>query len=318
MQEGREYRFMMGGGNWGRIGAHIGTTLFGYSSPLPKGSQMAIIMGDPGGTCLDSPLMLHRGECDVAMTTPNWYGATAYHGKGDFSEPLNVRAIVTFPHDDRLVFAAREETGLRSLHEVRERKVPLKVAVPASHMRHPTGLVAEQILAEYGITLQDVEAWGGKVLPRLALQTRREQVVDPSFDMVIDEAIMTPAWGKLTQQYDLRFLPVDEDVLTRLEARGIPRAVLPKGRFRGVTEDVPTFNFSGWCLMARGDLPAEFTYLLAKDIDEHREEIHEIFAGPYASMTSVPDLAQSARELDELRFPLHPGAEQYYRERGYL
>ncbi|HZN53650.1 MAG TPA: TAXI family TRAP transporter solute-binding subunit [Methylomirabilota bacterium] len=135
-----------------------------------------------------------------------------------------------------------------------------------------------------------------------------------------------PVWVKRgdvhnTQGGDVVLAPTAaaiHDALRELAARGIPRAVLPKGRFRGVTEDVPTFNFSGWCLMARGDLPAEFTYLLAKDLDEHREEIHEIFAGPHASMTSVPDLAQSARELDELRFPLHPGAEQYYRERGYL
>ena len=312
--EAREYRFLLGGGNWGKIGAHIGTTLFGYNTPLPEGARMAIIMGDPGGTCLDGPELVHRGEYDACMTTPAWYGLAAQDGKWDFPEPLNVKAIMAFPHNDRLLFAVREETGLRSLHEIRERKYPLRVAVPAGHMRHPTGLFVERVLAEYGFTLRDIESWGGKILPRLDLMASREAVVDPSFDAVFEEAVMTPGWQRLTEQYKLRFLPPDGDVLRRLEARGIPQGVLPAGHFRDQKEDVPALDFSGWLLLVRGDLPDDFTYLLARNIDEQRHAIRALF-DPGAGLTGTPDLQEAGRVLAGY---LHPGAEKYYREQGYL
>ncbi len=312
--ESREYRFLMPGQNWITIGSMLGLGLAGYDSPLPKGSSVALVMADPGVLCMEGPAMVGRGEADVCMTTPTWYGAAAYAGKWDFPGPQNVRAVATFPHDDRLAFAVREETGLRSLHDLRERRYPLRVAIPASRQLHPAGIIAEEVLAQYGVTLHDVEAWGGEVLPRISLTATTGPIVDPSFDAVFDEAIMTRRWHQLAEDHALRFLSLDEPVLAHFEARGIPRGVIAKGRLRGVDADVPALDFTGWVLLARADLPDEFTYLLTKVLDEQKDAIHARF-GPQSGLTGRIDLAQSARELT---MPLHPGAEAYYRERGYL
>lgn len=206
------------------------------------------------------------------------------------------------------------ETGLRSLHDVRERKYPLRVAIPASNQLHPAGIIAEEALAQYGITLSDIESWGGQVLRRISLGPTDTAVVDPSFDAVFDEAIMTQRWHQLSESYNLRFLPLDENVLAHFERRGIPRSTIAKGRLRGVNENVPALDFTGWVLLARGDLPDDFTYLVAQVLDEQKEAIHQLF-GPRSGLTGHIDLAQSARELP---LPLHPGAAAYYRERGYL
>jgi TRAP-type uncharacterized transport system substrate-binding protein len=312
--ESQEYRFIMPGQNWIKIGSTLGLALAGYDSPLPPGSRIALVMGDPGVMCMDGPMIVGRGEADVCMTTPTWYGTAAHTGGWDFPGPQNVKAIATFPHDDRLAFAVREETGLRSFHDLRERKYPLRVAIPASRQLHPAGIVAEEVLAQYGITLRDIESWGGQVLHRISLTAADGPVVDPSFDAVFDEAIMTRRWHKLAEDYQLRFLPLDKEVLAHFEARGIPRGTIAQGRLRGVDADVPALDFTGWVLLARGDLPDEFTYLLTRALDEQKEAIHEQF-GPQTGLTGRIDLAQTAREL---RLPLHPGAETYYREKGYL
>ena len=123
--ESREYRCLMPGHNWIAIGSILGLGLAGYNSPLPKGSSVALEMSDPGVMCLDGPAIVGRGEADVCMTTPTWYGEAAYLGKVDFDRPYNVKAIATFPHDDRLAFAVRAETGIRSLHDLREQNYPL-------------------------------------------------------------------------------------------------------------------------------------------------------------------------------------------------
>ncbi len=315
--EAREYRFLTPGGNWMKIGSMVSLGLAGYRSPLPAGSRVAVITGDPGAMCMDGPALVDRGEFDVCMTTPLWYGAAAHYGRWRFERPLNVKAIASFPHDDQLLFLVRAETGLRSLHDIREQRYPLRLSVPSSLMKHPAGVVAEEVLAEYGITLQDIEAWGGELLKdRPANQNHPDAVpVDPSFTAIFDEAIMTRRWQKITTQYDMRFLPVDDDVLARLEARGLPRRFLPAGRFRGQDADVPGVDFSGWVMLANGDLPDEFTYYLARAIDQQKDAIHEVFPSPTAGLTGPVDLAQSARELP---LPLHPGAETYYREKGYL
>jgi TRAP-type uncharacterized transport system substrate-binding protein len=312
--ESREYRFLMPGHNWITIGSMLGLGLAGYNSPLPKGSSVALVMSDPGVMCMEGPAIVGRGEADVCMTTPTWYGEAAHSGKWDFGSPQNVKAIATFPHDDRLAFAVREETGIRSLHELREKKYPLRVAIPSSRQLHPAGIIAEEALAQYGITLHDLEAWGGEVLPRISITSSAGQVVDPSFDAVFDEAIMTRRWYQLAEEHNLRFLPLDEEVLAHFERRGIPRGTIAKGRLRGVDEDVPALDFTGWVLLARGDLPDEFTYLLTKVLDEQKDAIQAQF-GPQTGLTGPIDLAQSARELT---MPVHPGAEAYYREKGYL
>ena len=123
--ESREYRCLMPGHNWIAIGSILGLGLAGYNSPLPKGSSVALEMSDPGVMYLDGPAIVGRGEADVCMTTPTWYGEAAYLGKVDFDRPYNVKAIATFPHDDRLAFAVRAETGIRSLHDLREQNYPL-------------------------------------------------------------------------------------------------------------------------------------------------------------------------------------------------
>src|SRR5579884_3649308 len=114
------------------------------------------------------PKIVGRGEADVCMTTPTWYGEAAHFGRFDFDRPYDVKAIATFPHDDRLAFAVRKETGITSLHDLREKKYPLRVAIPSSRQLHPAGLIAEEALAQYGVTLRDIEAWGGAVLPRIS------------------------------------------------------------------------------------------------------------------------------------------------------
>jgi hypothetical protein len=275
---------------------------------------VALVMADPGVLCMEGPAMVGRGEADVCMTTPTWYGAAAYSGKWDFKEPQNVRAIATFPHDDRLAFAVKADSGLRSLHDVREKKYPLRVAIPASRQLHPAGIVAEEVLAQYGITLKDIESWGGAILPRMSVGKDVGPAIDPSFNAIFDEAIMTRRWYELAADHDLRFLPLDDEVLSHFERRGIPRGVIAKGRLRGIDADVPALDFTGWVLLARADLPDEFTYLLTKALDEQKDTIHAMF-GPQSGLTGRIDLAQSAREVP---LPLHPGAEAYYREQGHL
>lgn len=305
------------GGNWVNLGGLIALGLNGYYSPLPKGSTVSITTGDPGPTCLAAPRLIGEGKFHMGISTPNWYGRLAYEGKDPFDKPLPIRTLAVFPHDDRLAFAVRRETGLRRISDIREKKYPLKFSTPSREMHHPAGWVTEAILNEYDITYEDIESWGGKLLqdrPRNQNHPDAKPVSD-EFDAVFDEALMTRRWNKLTEQNDLVFLPVDDAVIDTMVGRGMVRGAIDRGRFRGVEEDVPTIDFSGWLLMCHADIPDELAYLTIGAIEQQKEAIEDRFPPPFSGMTGKLDFSRMAGDA---LIPLHPGAEKYYREKGYL
>jgi TRAP-type uncharacterized transport system substrate-binding protein len=72
---------------------------------------------------------------------------------------------------------------------------------------------------------------------------------------------------------------------------------------------VATVGRSGNAIIARDDTPEAFVYDVAKAVDLHRDRL-KWFIRPYSY---DPRTAWKAFDI-----PLHPGAERYYREVGYM
>jgi uncharacterized protein len=302
------------GSNWMNVGGIIAVAMNSYYSPLPPGSVVSVSTMDPGVGSMESPTMVAEGRFDVGMTTPGWYGRLALDGKPPFTKPLPLRGLALFPHDDRMAFVVRRETGLSSIREIRDRKYPLRYSIPVVENTHPAIWGADVVLAEYGFSRADIESWGGT-----RLRDRPKHNSDPTakpisedWDALFDEAIMTPRWKNITRLYDVKFLPVDDDVLTRLEGRGMRRGVIEKGRLNHVDEDVPTLDFSDWLMFCRDDLDDDVAYHLAKTIDDNREAFNKRI--PVALTAPVNPAVFAAK----MPIPLHSGAARYYREMGYV
>jgi TRAP-type uncharacterized transport system substrate-binding protein len=309
LKEPLDVKFLGGGQNW------LG--LNGYYSPLPAGSSVSVTTREPGSNCFEAPELVARGDFHIAMTTPFWVGKLATEGLAPYSKKLPLCSLGGFAHQDMLVFAVRRETGITSIADIRDKKYPLRVSTPVRESRHPAVWCAERILEEYGFGLDDIESWGGKVLRDRPRNQKLPGAVPVSdeFEAIFDEAIMTNRWKNLTTKYDLRFLPIDEPILQRLRQQGWQTGVLKKGTFRGVDEDVPGIDFTGWYLFCRQDIDDELAYLTVKAIDGQQHEINALFPDPTSGMTAPVDMRAMCRGLP---LPLHPGAERYYREMGYL
>ena len=306
-----------GGQNWINIGSRIALGLSGYYSRLPKGSTVSVMTADPGEMCIEGAYWVNDGKVDMAITTPAWFVKLAAEGKEPFSKAMPLRTLAHFRHNDRMAFAVRKECGINSFSELREKKYPLKVSTVPPQNWHPSLWGTRVILEEHGIQLEDFEKWGGKLLsdrPRF-INAPGVAPATEGFDAVFDEALMTRRWKTLTDDYDMVFLPIEEDAMKRLEARGWKGGVIEKGRFRGVTEDVPAIDFSGWILFCREDMDEELAYLTIEAIDEQKDSINEVFAGPFGAMTTPIGMETIATDPP---VPLHPGAERYYREHGYI
>ena len=130
--------------------------------------------------------------------------------------------------------------------------------------------------------------------------------------MVIDEGL--DSWGDVAVKHGFVFLPFAKKALVKLERYGFRRAPLGGGRLKGPFDPATeVVDYSGWPIVARADFPDELAYQFVAALEKIREEI------PYDS-AEIPAMSSFCRSTEEgpLDIPLHPGAERYYRERGYL
>jgi TRAP-type uncharacterized transport system substrate-binding protein len=254
-----------------------------------------------------------RGEMQLAISNPAMYLALALRGSGPFKAPIALRAITIIPSPDQLAFAVTEKTAARSLHDIGERRLPLRVSMRGQkdHALHP---VVNEVLAVAGFSLDDIVAWGGQVryddgLPmkdnRFGAMQRGE------VDMIVDEAVR--GWANPALDAGMRILPLDEAMLSQLEALGLRRAVMPVSRYPKLGNDLPTLDFSGFAVYTHADVPDAVITSICAALEARKDRIGWQEPGP------LPLERMCRNTLDgPLVIPLHPAAEKFWRARGYL
>ena len=107
-------------------------------------------------------------------------------------------------------------------------------------------------------------------------------------------------------------LPLQPSVFAEMEHLGFPGTTIPKSAFPALDADVPALEFGGWPLFCRADFPDELAYAVVKAIDA-RKDTMPVDGDRF-------DMSRICRNTEEgpMCAPLHPGAERYYRENGYL
>ena len=69
-----------------------------------------------------------EGKISLAWINPSVAATLAFKGKGPFSRPLPIRTLAVFPSYDVVGFAVRASTGVTSLAEIRQKKIPLRLS----------------------------------------------------------------------------------------------------------------------------------------------------------------------------------------------
>ncbi|MEQ8389331.1 MAG: TAXI family TRAP transporter solute-binding subunit [Alphaproteobacteria bacterium] len=259
-----------------------------------------------------------KGQADMGFTTPAACATMAYRGIGPFAEKMtNLRAIGSFPHDDRMLWAVPAASPITDISEMKDH--PMRLALPGPDF--PVRFAVERILEAYGTSLDELQAAGWTLIEDSRCLTIPLHVIRGDADAVIHEGRKTPHWRQLAQSGSMRFLPIRDDVLTMLEDDyGYRRAMLPRGSYPGVETDVPCIDFSDWLMFVRDDMPDELAYTITRIFIEHSRDMMEM---PFrmlpieeSDLTYPIDPREVWKNTGDL--PLHPAAERYYREHGYM
>ena len=296
---------------------NIVSLTFFNSVELPRASQLEVAMGwresELGGT--GPAILVGKKKYDFGFGNPVGLSRMAYLGRGFYNKKIPLRAIGVFPTWDRLIFAVRKDIGIQSIEDIKKRRYPLRISTRRKGKLQTTLYVIEEVLKAYGISLRDIERWGGKIMEATSPGSpdRKDHIRSGKADAVFDEGVKS--WGPTALQSGMRFLPIDDTALGKLEKIGFPSAMLTRKHYPQMNEDIRTVDFSGWTYFCHADLPSEIAYNMAKAVDLCYKQI------PVDHFDKRPmTMREFCRggEAGQLNIPLHPGAKKYFRERGYL
>lgn len=262
-------------------------------------------------------LQVAQKEISLLWINPNAPLALAYKGLPPFSEPSPLRTIAVFPSWDAVVVAVHESTGISSIEEIRERRYPLRVStgnpVRPPFDEDPTMFAVTTLLAAAGFSLDDIRAWGGSVhgVSRPSHPDRADMIDKGAVDAIFDEGLLS--WGQFAIERGFRILSIEGGLRDRVKSAGYDVIALAQSRIPGLPHPVSSIDFSGWPMIVHADMADDVAYALCEAIEARKLVIPTDNYRPL-------DLTQlcSISEETPRGAPLHPGAERFYRERGYL
>jgi TRAP-type uncharacterized transport system substrate-binding protein len=293
---------LVGTAEWPYLRAHVdlrardfdseGFSIFGTGSP-------------------DGIDLVGSGDVAMAMINPSAMLTMAYRGKGPYAKPIDVRAITVSPSYDQIALGVLESTGITSFDDIAAQHYPLRVSVRGPR-ENSVPLVANEMCKAHGFTLDDIVAWGGTVdYERPLPWARIPRIAKGEIDAIFDEAVKQ--WADEAPGLGMRLLDLSEDALTKLEAIGLRRGVIAKSTFPNLPADVLTLDFSGFPVFTHASVPDAQIRAVCQALEARKALI------PWEGQGPMP-LNEGCRDTPAgpLDVPLHPAAEAYWREQGYL
>jgi TRAP-type uncharacterized transport system substrate-binding protein len=262
---------------------------------------------------MKGPVEVGKRRVDVGFINPSAIVTMAYRGKGFYKEKLPLRALASFPSWDKMVFAVAKELKLKFLHEIADRKAPLRISTRSSGVYNTTSYTVGKILDLYGLSFGKIKRWGGAVR-ECSRPTSPERLADirtGKVNAVFDEGIHN--WLDEALDHGFEVLPLEPSIIKQLERLGYQRSVLPAAKFAKLPSDIDTIDFSGWPLITHRWLSNDLAYSICEAIDA-RQGVIPVDDDEPLDMRKICRGTESA----PLAIPLHPGAKRYYHEKGYL
>jgi TRAP transporter TAXI family solute receptor len=278
-------------------------------SKLPAGTDIEVVARGGG---IANPVVASDNKVQVAFSnvaTANW----AWNGEEEVykgKKHQNIRGLVGGINPLWVVAMVREdyvkETGNDTLEKILADKNVRLIMKPAGSSVPP---VAKLVLESLGHKL-DTFKKDGRLIQVDASQSA-SMLRDGRADLYFESAPKGhPAVTELTLTVDMRFLDYPKKTLDFLQKHGLKAVSMPPV-FKGQKGPTQTVDL-GTSILANKDLPDDIAYEVTKVVIENKAELvkaHKAFTD------FVPE---EAWKPENNGIPLHPGAERYYRERGWI
>jgi TRAP transporter TAXI family solute receptor len=264
----------------------------------------AVVTVMPGGG-VGNIQLVETGKAQLGLSISHLY-KSGRDGTEPYKAPTKqVRAVLGIGTSDMAIFLVKKSVPLGSIAQLKEKKFPLRLTTTSKASTPALG--AERLLSEYGISFDDLKAWGGSVT-FTTYSDAQSLITDGHADAII--ATTVPAVDELTRSVEMKWLAPEERVVESMVAKyGYAKNQIAGGKYRWAPS-------AGWTvgepniIVARADVAEDVIAALTRAICEKPETIRT-WGAHHANFDP-----QGAWK--NLGGPLHPGAERYFRSAGVL
>ncbi|HET7874207.1 MAG TPA: TAXI family TRAP transporter solute-binding subunit [Methylomirabilota bacterium] len=300
------------GGGWYAISG-------GMAELLREKAGLNIKVVPGGGT--QNPVLVEKGEAELGMGLPPLLGA-ALRGEDPYSgqKMANLRALAGNMSLNTFHFyvAADSPYAKMTMDEIFRGKKPIRLAI--SKPGSSDVWVFEKVMEYYGFcqpgkTPECYKTWeaaGAKFFRGSYAEQAgafKDRNVDGTFTfLALPGASITEA----SVGRELKLLAFPKPLLEHLGKFGLGEGVIPPGTYpkaANASESVVSATM-GTTITVNSKMSNDVAYLITKTLNDNVDRVRKIHG-------SLADYDPSRGHL-YLGVALHPGAERYYREKGYL
>jgi len=259
----------------------------------------------PGGSVFNVNA-IKTGELDMGVVQSD-VGYNAYHGAGQFKESgaySKLRSVFSL-HPEPFTVVARKEANIKRFEDFKGKR--FNVGNPGSGTR----AAMEQLLAAMGWTMKDF-ALASELRPDEHGAALCDGKIDGFFYSVGHPSanIQAP-----TASCGAQLVSLTGPAIDRLVAQYpyYALATIPGGMYPNNPNDTHTYGVNA-TFVASADVPDEAVYLVVKAVFDNFEDFKK--SRPALAHLQARDMIKNIK--NSLSAPLHPGAEKYYKEKGWL
>lgn len=245
---------------------------------------------------------IKAGDMDMGVAQSDWQ-YHAFNGSSEFEGAGydKLRAVFSV-HGEPFTVVARADSGVETFDDLFGKRV--NVGNPGSGQR----ATMDVVLGAMGKSTDDF-ALASELKPAEQSAALGDNKVDA---IVYTVGHPNGSIQEATSTVDARLVSVTGEAIDKLVSENpyYAKAVIPGGLYAGNDADTETFGVKA-TFVTSADVPDDVVYTVVKAVFDNFDR----FKGLHPAFATLKEEDMISAGLSA---PLHPGAEQYYRERGWI
>lgn len=244
--------------------------------------------------------LLQAGRGEVAISLGDSL-SDAYKGNTEagFKAPLSKLRTIGALYPNYIHFVAAADSGIKSFDDIKGKRI--SVGAPKSG----TELNSRAILAAAGISYKDFSK-----VEYLSYAESVELMKNRQLDVtLLSSGAGVAALRDLATSQKVVFLTIPESIVQKINDPAYQVGVIPANTYEGQTNDVQTVAVQNF-LVTHSGVSDKTAYTMTKTMFENLDQM--VAAHAAAKAIKLENAAKNSPA------PLHPGAEQYYKEKGLI
>ena len=293
----------------GAVGGGWYSTFAAFTELVMEKEPMISFKVSPGSG-IGNSATIGEGTFDMGWVYPPM-AQLAYEGQTPYEEKYeNIRMVATGLSPQVIEVVARASVDVDSIDDIFKNHVGIRWLTPNKGSTTPA-LFFDFMLQYYNTTESDIKSWGGSTT-YTPYSDWAQFVQDGHADIMFNQGSMPfSTTQEIAANTSLKLLSLPEGLRNYMvEKYALQEYTIAGGTYDFEDQDINTLQMCSG-LGCNAELDDDTVYRILEIIEANLDEFKSISAS-----FSNFDLATAWQNTGSV--PLHPGAERFYREHGYM